>query len=541
MIPIPDLLHLEPRSTVDTEQLTDLLGLAFTGRETDLAIDRSLAETREESSWQPEFFARDLFVRELIRDAFRLSIDGKRYAVNEAFLERTLTSPPGDVEEVRFRQRIVAELAASETLRTHLERLYSRLYDLTNMFKVPGRQARLDLGSFRVDLFRLAKRIIDSMVEDFAGATSGLARLHEVGRQIQQTPDYEVLAALLDHVDRRSTLNVDLNVGADGHITQLKVREVRENTKNRFYRSPWGRWLEKLRFLTWYGYRLHDHSIVSRLVESVFEKMSPSLTGLLQLLGPLELYLTNLGFRRYAEELGLRVSLPSFDPTRPRQLEGLFNPLLLTHERPPVPGRLRHSAASGVTLITGPNSGGKTRFLQALGLSQLLAQSGLYVPARRANLSLVHGMFVSLIEHEAVEHAEGRLGRELERIRTMFDAMETPSMVILDELCSGTNPSEATEVFSMVLRLLESLEPVAFITTHFLDYTHELAKAPPIASLELLQVEVDPQGRSTYQFIPGVADTSMAAAMAERMGVTFDELSASITRRRRRAALRKAG
>lgn len=534
MIPIPDLLHLEARETADTRILSELLGLAFGGRETDLAIDRALAATHETSPWEAEFFARDLFVEALVQDVCRLSIDGKQYAVNRAFLMRTLSSPPTDLGEIQFRQAICRELTENAGLRRAAQTLYANLYDLMNMFKVPGRQARLDIEAFRVDLFRLAKQAIDDMVRGFADATSGLRRLHEVGQQIQASEDYRVMAALVDYSDHRVTLNVDLQMGAGGRLRGLKLKGIQANDGNMFFRSGWAQRWDKLRFFFSYGVRLRDEDIVGRLVNAVFDKLGPSFSHLLQMLSHLELYLTNLSFKQRAEASGLDVCLATFDGEGDgdgHALEGLFNPLLLSHPRPPVPCHFEASGRDGITLLTGPNSGGKTRFLQAVGLCQLLAQGGLFTCARRARLSVLQGMFVSLIEHEAVEHAEGRLGRELERIRTMFDAMQPPSMVILDELCSGTNPSEATEVFSMVLQLLSPLAPVAFISTHFLDYAQQLESNPPIDNLDFLQVEMGPDQRSTYQFIPGVATSSMATAMAERMGVTFAELSQVLARR----------
>ena len=530
-IPIPDLLHLEPRQGLDTRQLEELLGLGFTGRETELALERVMAESHEPSSWDFELFGRDLFVRELVRDHFKVRIDEREYAPNQAFLVRVLTRPPSDPTEIRFRQDIVRELDTDPALRRAVEGLYSKLYDLKNLFKVPGRQARLDLAAFRIDLFKLAREILDHLANDFADASSGLRRLSEVGREIQQGSEYQLLAAILDHVGANSTLNVDLAIGADGRITGLRVREVRENNGNPFYRTPWRRWIEKFRFMVWYGYRLKDHQIVGRLVDKVFDQLQPALQGLLQLLGHLEVYLANEGFRHAAESRGLAVGLADCDGAAPRALEALFNPLLLSHELPPVPCTVGPTEHRGVTLLTGPNSGGKTRFLQALGLAQLLGQSGLYLPAARANLVPLRGMVVSLIENEAVEHSEGRLGRELERIRAMFDALETPSLVILDELCSGTNPSEATEVFSMVLELLAPLDAQTYISTHFLDFAHQLEAEPPVEPLAFLQVAMGDDQRSTYQFVPGVADTSMATTLAERMGVTFDELSQALARR----------
>ena len=104
-------------------------------------------------------------------------------------------------------------------------------------------------------------------------------------------------------------------------------------------------------------------------------------------------------------------------------------------------------------------------------------------------------------------------------------------MILIDELCSGTNPSEAAEIISMVLRLLRKLSPYAFITTHFLDIAKNLEDEPPIGDLEFVQVEIDAQQSSTYQFIPGVATTSLAVGTARRLGVDFERLAAAIEER----------
>jgi DNA mismatch repair protein MutS2 len=103
-------------------------------------------------------------------------------------------------------------------------------------------------------------------------------------------------------------------------------------------------------------------------------------------------------------------------------------------------------------------------------------------------------------------------------------------MVILDELCSGTNPSEGEEIFELVVALLARLEPQAFITTHFLTFAGRLAREQRIAGLRFLQVELDAAQKPTYQFVAGVATTSLAAQAAARLGVTRDELEGLIDR-----------
>ncbi len=189
-----------------------------------------------------------------------------------------------------------------------------------------------------------------------------------------------------------------------------------------------------------------------------------------------------------------------------------------------------------MVVITGPNSGGKTRLLQAVALAQLLGQSGSFVPARRALLKARSGLFVSLSHEASSDQREGRLGTELLRIRHMFEQLSVGSLVILDELCSGTNPSEGEDIFELVISLLAELEPQAFITTHFLQFASRLESARPVARLEFLQVELDAQQMPTYGFIPGVATTSLAERTAERLGVTREALRELVDRARSRGS-----
>jgi len=107
-------------------------------------------------------------------------------------------------------------------------------------------------------------------------------------------------------------------------------------------------------------------------------------------------------------------------------------------------------------------------------------------------------------------------------------------MVILDELCSGTNPSEGEEIFELVVGMLSKLEPQAFITTHFLAFAARLERERTIDALRFLQVELGPGDRPTYQFVPGVANTSLASHAAARLGVTREQLLSLIDRNTRR-------
>lgn len=540
-IPVPDLVHLKPKIATNRDAVNTLLELAFLGREDAKGIDRELGVFESDGTdWNLDLFAEDLFVEELIRDCFTISIDGLRFPVNQTFLYNVLSDPPTELEAVRFRQDILRELEADETLYRNTQKLYQELTQLLSMFKQPDHSAKLDINAFRLDLLKLAKWIIDWMVSGFEHTRSGLSRLHEAGLVIQASAEYRILADLLDYESRQSTLSLSVQMGADGELKSLVIDEVEENTTNRFYRGPLRRLWDRVRLFVLYGYKLSQREMAGRLLREVYLKISPSLTPLIQLISQLELYLASLSLKQRVEESGLAMSLATFDDSRPLEVGQVFNPLLLGQDRPAVPCDLHCEGHHAITIVTGPNSGGKTRLLQTIGLTQLLGQSGLYVPAAAANLSLIRGMFVSLVESETASQAEGRLGRELLRLRHLFEAMGSPSMVILDELCSGTNPAEGTQIFQVVVRLLERLEATAFISTHFLDFAAELRDDVTLPSLEFLQVETDDHLASTYQFRRGVAETSLASATAERLGVSFQQLSALIDRRRAKDGAEKA-
>jgi DNA mismatch repair protein MutS2 len=78
--------------------------------------------------------------------------------------------------------------------------------------------------------------------------------------------------------------------------------------------------------------------------------------------------------------------------------------------------------------------------------------------------------------------------------------------------------------------MLTRLSPQAFITTHFLAFVGRLARENEIADLRYLQVDLGAEHRPTYQFKPGVAETSLAAHAASRLGVTRDQLLSLIDR-----------
>jgi len=526
----PDLLSPETGPGPDPEALLNLVELAFLGRASAGELDAELEGMPVGCTrWEPASFVGDLFLAELVEGCLGVEIAGKRLRSHRRFLLRVLTTPPADLATTRYRQAILRELERRGDLRATTERLLVRIHHLLSLLRASRDDARLEPVRFRLDVLGAFRSVVAEMAEGYSGAASGLRRLHDAGEAIRRSAGFGRMEDLLDHQSSMAHLRLEVIVGADGRLRHLQVEGLQERRGNPFYRRPLRRWRDRLRLAY---HRFDFDQLVDRLVMGVYKEVAPAVVSVVQVVCHLEVYLALLSFAAATRRRGLEVCLPEVEGGAELEVEGLFNPLLTALVERPVPSDVRTYPGSPITLVTGPNSGGKTRLLQALGIAQVLGQSGLYVPCTRARLPFVAGLFASIVELDRADQSEGRLGTELVRLRTLFETVPSGSLVLLDELCSGTNPSEAIEIVDMVLRLLRRLEPTAFVTTHFLDFAQQLHAAPGGSGLAFLQVEVDPERGATYRFVPGVATTSLAVGTAERLGVTFTELERKLERRR---------
>jgi DNA mismatch repair protein MutS2 len=534
--PLPDLLSPGAEIEADPERLTHLLDLAFLGRASAGEIDRELdAMPTGSTPWQSEHFVDDLFLSELVGAYRSIEVCGHRFQAHSRFLERVLATPAGEVATIRYRQAILRELEDEGPLAEACEQLLVDLYRLVTLLRASRDDARLEPVRFKFDVLAAFRRVVEQMTDAFGASTSGLQRLRDAGLQIRQSEAYSRLEALLDHHEKMATLRLEAFIGADGRLRHLEIRDIKELKGNPYYRRPLRRWWDRLRTI-YRRYDLGSEEISERLVMSVWHEMIPAVARIVQLTCHLELFLVSRSFAADAWSRGLAVSLPTIEPGAALEIKALFNPLLLALTDSPVPTDLSMSATSPIHLVTGPNSGGKTRLLQAVGLAQVLTHCGLYAPCARATMPLAAGLFASIVEFDRADQSEGRLGTELVRLRSLFESVPPGSVILLDELCSGTNPSEAIEIVDMVLRLLRQIRPFALVTTHFLDFANQLQHRSPHDGLAFLQAEVDDQRGATFRFIPGVASTSLAVGTAERLGVTFEELENLLDTRLRDAA-----
>ncbi|MBO4725127.1 MAG: DNA mismatch repair protein MutS [Firmicutes bacterium] len=125
------------------------------------------------------------------------------------------------------------------------------------------------------------------------------------------------------------------------------------------------------------------------------------------------------------------------------------------------------SLKEGVTCITGANMGGKTVSLKLVGLVAIMAQYGFFVPCKSATVGLSNYMQILIGDSQSLERGLSSFGSEMEELKEIFDNSKDRSLILVDEIASGTNPLEATALTRAIVDYLKTKPYIVLMTTHF--------------------------------------------------------------------------
>lgn len=127
----------------------------------------------------------------------------------------------------------------------------------------------------------------------------------------------------------------------------------------------------------------------------------------------------------------------------------------------------------GVTCITGANMGGKTISLKLAGQVAVLTQYGFFVPARRARVGLSNYMQMLIGDSQSVERGLSSFGSEMEELKEILDHSVDRTLLLIDEIASGTNPVEGLALTKSLVDYLITKPYITLITTHFETVTEK--------------------------------------------------------------------
>lgn len=271
-------------------------------------------------------------------------------------------------------------------------------------------------------------------------------------------------------------------------------------------------------------------------IEIILTELSAKITAIAEDLQRLLIIVTKIDLAvaraRYAYWLG--GNPPHFLDQEAIVLRQLRHPLLVWQQkneegREVVPVDVLISPQISVVVITGPNTGGKTATLKTFGLAALMAKAGLFIPAKEpVEMPWFDLVLADIGDEQSLQQNLSTFSGHIRRIGRILAALSPQSLVLLDEVGAGTDPSEGSAIATALLEYLGEHSRLAIATTHFGELKALKYQNPKFenASVEFDDASLAP----TYRLLWGIPGRSNALAIAGRLGLPQDILAAAQVR-----------
>lgn len=255
---------------------------------------------------------------------------------------------------------------------------------------------------------------------------------------------------------------------------------------------------------------------IDKILKEITKKISyyaSNLETLLKIIAKLDLV-----FAKAKYSLEINGSFPTFNSNKPLEIINARHPILLKKFGKEKTIPLNFIATDNIiTLITGPNAGGKTVVLKTIGLNLLLAYSGFHIPiGPDSNFRLFSNIIIDIGDEQSIENSLSTFSSHLSKYKHIIEFADNNTLVLLDEIGTGTDPEEGGAIAAAILDILKNRGTITLATTHLgkLKVLANETNGFTNASMEYDLQKLEP----TYRFRQGIPGSSYAFEVAERIG-----------------------
>ncbi|MBN1409308.1 MAG: hypothetical protein JW969_00590 [Spirochaetales bacterium] len=495
------------------------------------------------------------------------------------FIRNILHHPSSSSDTIKYRQDIIRDLLELPEVFQVFEKLYPLIEELTNyraarfandspVYQLVYRINELEYYITCIDLLKEAFEKSGVTAQNKARISAGLGNLYDLICAMYDNENFmhlrKELPELSGKIRNFRSLSIGINLDDSLHpesVTLISLNtEVFDNKSPGLMNKLFNRNTDDLNSAT----PLHrkESSILSPLfadLDLVLKKICAQIQAALnryikinthlftQIHKDILFYISSIRLLLLLKENQMPVCKPDIAPAEERviRIENNYNINLFIHKygtgnqdnlhEEIITNNVHLDDEGRILILTGPNQGGKTVFTQAVGLSQVMFQAGLFIPGTRAVMSPVDTIFTHFQTDEQTSRQLGRFADEAKRFQSCIHKITDRSLVLMNESFASTNYAESLFIVKEIMQVFRIIGSQVVFATHFHDLAmqvNEINNSTKGKSklISMVSRVIDNEGagekiKRTFKILPGPpAGKSYARDIALNYGIGFDQL-----------------
>ena len=400
--------------------------------------------------------------------------------------KKAVLSGLNDLDTILYRQHILKDCLKNPSVVRDIydiaveliESLKKHYWSIFSRYPSSILSNSIELWQIFVDILKKLRTITDEHSEKFE--SEGFTALFAM---LKKELDDEYFASVQNHLRELKfrdgvLISAELGKGNDG--TDYILRKLQEKKQSWMKRV----FAKKPPVYTFYISDRDEHGARAlselkergiNLVANTLAQSADHIDSFFKMLRiELAFYIGCLNLYEQLAQMGEPVSfpLPVAPNERGHSCKGLYDVCLALTMKQKIVGNDLNADNKELVIITGANQGGKSTFLRSIGLSQLMMQCGMFVPAESFCSNVCDGLLAHYKREEDATMISGKLDEELSRMSDIADNITSSSMLLFNESFAATNEREGSEIARQITSALLEKPIKVFFVTHLYEFSH---------------------------------------------------------------------